>query len=204
MNAAASARLRALAAQAGVGVLIEVGHREGMFDKLDEVVTAAELAARCRVSVELARDWLDGLVLAKLVEYDGRRDTYALLADARAALTLLDEPPLELFGESDQRVVTAAALGPAPLEALRALAASMEHGEVLTLVELRAADSVADNLDHPLGPALYASSLRRRQAGRAGVIGEARVWALMAAAGFSDLAVAPLGTLHIAVRGARR
>ncbi len=198
MNAGAPARLRALAAQAGVGVLLDVGARDGLLASFTTTCTADELAARCEVDAALARDWLNGMVLAKLADHDGRRDTYSLLPDIHAALELL-QPPQNAVDATGAR--PASALGSSPLAALRSLRASMKPGEALSIVELRTADCLADNADHPLGPALYAASLRRRQAGDAGVFSENQLRALMATAGFRDVQVMAAGPLHIIVRG---
>jgi hypothetical protein len=195
VNAAAPARLRALAAQAGVGVLLDVGARAGLIDAFTTTCTADELAARCAVDVAIARDWLNGMVLASLADHDGRRDTYALLPETRAALALLQAPP------HTDGALAASALGPAPLVALRALRASMKAGDALAIVELRSADCLADNAAHPLGPAVYAASLRRRAAGEAGVLGEHQLRALMTAAGLRDVEVTAVGPFHIVVRG---
>lgn len=195
MNAGAPARLRALAAQAGVGVLLDVGAREGLLASFTTTCTAQELAARCGVDVAFARDWLNGMVLAKLADHDGHRDTYALLVDTRAALELLGADAVPVG------TMAASALGATPLETLRALKASMHEGEALRIVELRAADCLADNADHPLGAALYAASLRRRETGGAGVFGVNELRALMVNAGFRDIEVQDIGALHIVVRG---
>lgn len=200
MNAGPPARLRALAAQAGVGVLLDVGARAGLLASFTTTCTADTLAARCDLDAAFARDWLNGMVLAKLADHDGHRDTYAPLADTRAVLELLLQPPRNAVDAPG--AMAASALGAAPLETLRALRRQMHAGEALAILELRTADCVADNADHPLGPALYAASLRRRQAGHAGVFGANELRALMTAAGFRDVEVTAAGPLHVIVRGA--
>lgn len=175
-----NARLRALAAQAGVGVLIDVGRRHALFAHLDsrESVTAEAFAARANLDVGFVRDWLDGLVLGRFVEHDGRRDTYRALPELGALRALIPPP-------SDHAEVHACELGPAPLDRLRALHATLAPGDVVRVIEFAAADCVADNLDHPLGAGLYAASLLRRERGGAGVMGVDTLRALMRAAGFT-------------------
>jgi hypothetical protein len=169
-----------------------------MFAALSSTTTPAELAARCNVDVELARDWLDGLVLARLVDHDGHRGTYTLEPDARVALAIV-----ELIVIDDDNVIAASRLGPSALDTLRARYASMAPGMSLSVVELRAAERVADNIDHPLGPALYAASLTRRASGGAGILGEARLRALMTLAGFVDVDSRNIEPFHVVVSGVR-
>ena len=84
-----------------------------------------------------------------------------------------------------------------PAQALRRVARSLKPGGALVMQEFAASSRLEENLDHPLGPWLYAQSvlycmtvsLSQGGAGLGCMWGKERALALLAAAGFSEVAV---------------
>jgi SAM-dependent methyltransferase len=70
-------------------VLISVGHRTGLFDAMAQMEPAesAEIATRAGLNERYVREWLGGMVVSGVVEYDAGRATYHLPAEHAAALT---------------------------------------------------------------------------------------------------------------------
>jgi len=84
-----------------------------------------------------------------------------------------------------------------PEQALQVIARSLKPGGVLLMQEFAASSRLEENLDHPLGPWLYAQSvmycvtvsLSQGGAGLGCMWGKERALALLAEAGFAEVAV---------------
>ena len=189
-----AARLRALRAQAAAASLVDIGRAHGLFARLTNLapLTRAQLASIACVDERWLGDWLDGLVVAGLVDHDGARGTYQLDA------ALVDE-----HGDIDDVIFDAARalcpdisegallvnVGADPLPALRAVCARVAAHDEVAVAVVDAAARVSDNLDHPLGAALYARSLAQRAQGRGGVVDEHKLVRAFADANLVDVRV---------------
>lgn len=97
-----------------------------------------------------------------------------------------------------------------PLDTLRAIAGALKPGGVFLMLEVAASSELADNLDHPFGPFLYAASvfhclpvsLAQGGPGLGTVWGEQTARGMLAEAGFAvetrQLPSDPLHTCYIA------
>lgn len=74
---------------ASLALLISVGHRTGLFDTLAafDTVTSEELARAAALNERYVREWLGGLVVGGIVEYDPPTHTYTLPAEHAACTT---------------------------------------------------------------------------------------------------------------------
>jgi 2-polyprenyl-3-methyl-5-hydroxy-6-metoxy-1,4-benzoquinol methylase len=70
-------------------LLISLGHRLELFDTLAELPpsTSAEIAAHAGLEERYVREWLGGLVVSRIVDYDPDTGRYSLPAEHAAALT---------------------------------------------------------------------------------------------------------------------
>lgn len=192
-----AARLRALRAAAAAASLVDKGRELGLFTKLAGKAPASrsELAALASVDERWLGDWLDGLVVAGLIDHDGARGTYQLetaLADAAELDDDLDDIVFESARVLCPDVSEGALLvniGSNALGAIAATRAQLAAGEHMAVAVVDAAARVSDNLDHPLGAALYARSLTQRALGRGGVVDEAVVVRSFVDAGLTDVRV---------------
>jgi len=73
----------------GITLLIDVGHRAGLFEAAAGAgdLTSAELAERAGCSERHVREWLAGLVTAEIFTFDAETGTYRLPANHAAVLT---------------------------------------------------------------------------------------------------------------------
>ncbi|MER6073336.1 methyltransferase domain-containing protein [Streptomyces sp. NPDC001817] len=101
--------------KAALALLTSVGHQCGLFDTLAGLPpsTSADLAEAADLDERYVREWLGGMVVGGLVEYDPAGDTYALPAEHAASLTTAAGPEnvaammpyVALMGEVEQQVV---------------------------------------------------------------------------------------------------
>jgi len=71
-----------------VTLMVDIGHRTGLFDAAAEgPATSEELAARAGLQERYVREWLGSLVTAGFFEYDPHSRSYALPAEHAACLT---------------------------------------------------------------------------------------------------------------------
>lgn len=70
-------------------VLLSVGHRTRLFDHLDDQppITSAALATKANLDERYVREWLNALVVSKVVEYHPEEGTYHLPAEHAEYLT---------------------------------------------------------------------------------------------------------------------
>ncbi|MEU9476028.1 methyltransferase domain-containing protein [Streptomyces sp. NPDC048191] len=101
--------------KAALALLTSVGHQCGLFDTLAGLPpsTSAELAKAADLDERYVREWLGGMVVGGLVEYDPAGDTYVLPPEHAASLTRAAGPDnlaammpyVALMGEVEQQVV---------------------------------------------------------------------------------------------------
>ncbi|MER6061333.1 methyltransferase domain-containing protein [Streptomyces sp. NPDC001792] len=101
--------------KAALALLTSVGHQCGLFDTLAGLPpsSSAGIAEAADLDERYVREWLGGMVVGGLVEYDPARDTYALPAEHAASLTTAAGPDnvaammpyVALMGEVEQQVV---------------------------------------------------------------------------------------------------
>ena len=71
-----------------VTLMVDVGHRTGLFDAAAEgPATSEELAARAGLQERYVREWLGAMVTGGIVDYDPRSCTYTLPAEHAACLS---------------------------------------------------------------------------------------------------------------------
>jgi SAM-dependent methyltransferase len=72
-----------------LGLLTSVGHRTELFDKMAELApsTSAQIASAAGLNERYVREWLNGMTVGGIVEYDPKARTYALPAEHAVSLT---------------------------------------------------------------------------------------------------------------------
>lgn len=75
--------------QAGLLMMVSLGHRAGLFDAMADLPPAdsARIAQAAGLSERYVREWLGAMVTGGVVEYDPERQTYQLPAAHAAVLT---------------------------------------------------------------------------------------------------------------------
>lgn len=79
-RAAFAGRLLETVNGAATALMLSVGHRTGLFDRLDELPpsTSREIAAAAELDERYVREWLAAMTVAGIVDYDPERATYSL------------------------------------------------------------------------------------------------------------------------------
>ncbi|MEM7313674.1 MAG: class I SAM-dependent methyltransferase [Planctomycetota bacterium] len=74
---------------AGIALMISIGHRTGLFDTLAsmEAADSAEIADAAELNERYVREWLGAMVTGGIVDYDNANGTYELPQDHAAMLT---------------------------------------------------------------------------------------------------------------------
>jgi ubiquinone/menaquinone biosynthesis C-methylase UbiE len=82
-------RMVGLLNDALLGLMVSVGHRTELFDRLAEMepATSREIADRTGLDERYLREWLDAMTVARFVEYDPDRRTFWLPPEHAASLT---------------------------------------------------------------------------------------------------------------------
>jgi SAM-dependent methyltransferase len=72
-----------------VGIMLSVGHRTGLFDRMAALgpATSTEIARAASLDERYVREWLASLVTGRVVDFDGRKATYHLPPEHAACLT---------------------------------------------------------------------------------------------------------------------
>jgi SAM-dependent methyltransferase len=75
--------------EAGLALMVSVGHRTGLFDVMATMpaATCAEIAARASLDERYVREWLAVMTTGRIVEHDGAAGSYSLPAGHAAWLT---------------------------------------------------------------------------------------------------------------------
>ncbi len=71
------------------GLMLSVGHRTGLFDKMAgmQPATSAEIAKATGLDERYVREWLGGMTVSRIIEHDGAKGTYSFPPEHAAALT---------------------------------------------------------------------------------------------------------------------
>lgn len=84
-----------------ITLMVDIGHRTGLFDALSEgPATSPALAARAGLQERYVREWLSAIVTARIAEYESTSEEYTLPAEHAACLcgdTALNVAPLGLL-----------------------------------------------------------------------------------------------------------
>jgi 2-polyprenyl-3-methyl-5-hydroxy-6-metoxy-1,4-benzoquinol methylase len=66
--------------EGGLCVMVSIGYRTGLFDQMDGAgpLTSAKLAERAGLNERYVREWLNGMVVSRVVYYDPQDKTYTL------------------------------------------------------------------------------------------------------------------------------
>src|SRR5262250_925389 len=82
-------RMNRMLNEAGVALMVSVGHRTGLFDVMAAMpaATSAEIASRASLDERYVREWLAAMTPGRIVEHDGATGSYWLPADHAAWLT---------------------------------------------------------------------------------------------------------------------
>jgi 2-polyprenyl-3-methyl-5-hydroxy-6-metoxy-1,4-benzoquinol methylase len=77
-----------------IAMMVSIGHRTRLFDTMAELPPASsqEIADVARLNERYVREWLNAMVVGRLVEYDDARKTYHLPAEHAAFLTRAASP----------------------------------------------------------------------------------------------------------------
>jgi ubiquinone/menaquinone biosynthesis C-methylase UbiE len=72
-----------------IGLMTSIGHRTELFDTMAELPpsTSQQIADAAGLNERYVREWLNGMVTARLIEYDPSAKTYSLPAEHAAFLT---------------------------------------------------------------------------------------------------------------------
>ncbi|MBT2406523.1 MULTISPECIES: class I SAM-dependent methyltransferase [unclassified Streptomyces] len=144
---------------AAMALLISVGHRTGLFDAMSTMppATSDRIAKAAGLDERYVREWLGGMVVGGVVDYDADRATYVLPPEHAASLTAAAGPGnlagmmqyISLIGEVEQRVVESfRSGGGVPYEAYPRFQA-LQAEESARVYDLALVDAIA-----PLVPGL--------------------------------------------------
>ena len=94
-------RLAGALNEAGMLLMISIGHRAGLFAALDGAppLTSAELAERTGLQERYVREWLGALTAAGVIEMDPRQGRYHLPPEHTARLTDNAEANLGVYAQ---------------------------------------------------------------------------------------------------------
>ena len=82
-------RLVGILTGSGLGLMLSIGHRTGLFDVLAELPpsTSAEIAEHAGLNERYVREWLGAMVTGRIVNYDPEHETYELPPEHATLLT---------------------------------------------------------------------------------------------------------------------
>ena len=100
---------------ASVALLLSIGHQTGLFDTMADLppATSAQIADAAGLDERYVREWLGGVVTARIVDYDPAAQTYWLPREHAAALTRAAGPDnlarvaqfIPLLAEVEQKII---------------------------------------------------------------------------------------------------
>jgi 2-polyprenyl-3-methyl-5-hydroxy-6-metoxy-1,4-benzoquinol methylase len=106
---------------ASMAILLSIGHQTHLFDTLAELppATSTQIADAAGLNERYVREWLGGVVSARVVDYDAAMQTYSLPRHRAAVLTRAAGPDnlarvaqfISLFGEVEQKIIGCFAAG---------------------------------------------------------------------------------------------
>jgi 2-polyprenyl-3-methyl-5-hydroxy-6-metoxy-1,4-benzoquinol methylase len=87
-------RLMGIMTDAGLGLMLSIGHRTGLFDVMSELPasTSKEIADRAELNERYVREWLGAMTTSRIVVYDPQRKTYELPPEHATLLTREGKP----------------------------------------------------------------------------------------------------------------
>lgn len=87
-------RLLGVLNQGALALLLSIGHRTGLFDAMAKLApsTSEEIARAAKLNERYVREWLGGLLTARVVEHDPKTNTWTLPAEHAALLTRAAAP----------------------------------------------------------------------------------------------------------------
>jgi 2-polyprenyl-3-methyl-5-hydroxy-6-metoxy-1,4-benzoquinol methylase len=100
---------------ASLAILLSIGHQTGLLDTLADLPPSAsqQIADAAGLNERYVREWLGGVVAARIVDYDPAASTYSLPRERAAVLTRAAGPDnlarvaqfIPLLGEVEQKVI---------------------------------------------------------------------------------------------------
>lgn len=100
---------------ASTAILTSIGHQTGLFDRMAGLppATSAQIADAAGLDERYVREWLGGMVVARVIDYEAGSATYSLPAHRAAVLTRAAGPDnlarvaqfIPLLGEIEQKIV---------------------------------------------------------------------------------------------------
>jgi 2-polyprenyl-3-methyl-5-hydroxy-6-metoxy-1,4-benzoquinol methylase len=100
---------------ASVAILASIGHQTGLFDTMATLpaATSAQIADAAGLDERYVREWLGGMVSARVIDYDPDTSTYTLPAHRAAVLTRAAGPDnlarvaqfIPLLAEIEQKII---------------------------------------------------------------------------------------------------
>jgi SAM-dependent methyltransferase len=100
---------------ASLAILISIGHQTGLFDAMADLPpsTSAQIAEAAGLNERYVREWLGGVVVGRIIDYDAAADTYFLSRHRAGALTRAAGPDnlavvaqfIPLLAEVEQKII---------------------------------------------------------------------------------------------------
>ena len=100
---------------AGVAIIASIGHQTGLFDTMSCLPpsTSAQIAAAGGLTERYVREWLGGMAVSRVIDYDAAGQTYVLPPHHAAVLTRAAGPDnvarlaqfIPLLGEVEQKII---------------------------------------------------------------------------------------------------
>jgi hypothetical protein len=110
-----AARMMSAMDGASVAILTSIGHQTGLFDTMAALPpsTSVQIAEAAGLNERYVREWLGGMTVGRVVDYDAAAGTYALPPQAAAVLTRAAGPDnlgrfaqfIPLLGEVEQKII---------------------------------------------------------------------------------------------------
>lgn len=100
---------------ASLAILLSIGHQTGLFDTMSGLppATSVQIAEAAGLEERYVREWLGGMVVGHVIEYNPEAQTYVLLPDRAAVLTRAAGPDnvarvaqfIPLLSEVEQKIL---------------------------------------------------------------------------------------------------
>lgn len=110
-------RMMGVLNESAVALMSSIGHRTGLFDTLAQIppATSAQIAEAAGLNERYVREWLDGMVVSRVLDYDPDTGQYELPGEHAAFLTRSAAPDniamfaqyIPLMGTVEDQVVDA-------------------------------------------------------------------------------------------------
>ncbi|MET0456961.1 MAG: class I SAM-dependent methyltransferase [Mycobacterium sp.] len=110
-----AARIAGTIDGASVAILLSIGHQTSLFDRMADLppATSTQIADAAGLDERYVREWLGGVTVAQIVDYDPATQTYWLPAERAAVLIRAAGPDnlarvaqfIPLLGEVEQKVI---------------------------------------------------------------------------------------------------